>query len=272
MKQQPFVDSMEEHLVRLIDSGIYFGSRGAIAYFKKHYLVCAIQDLKKGNHTLAMQYINVLYSAMSASVKGNFFQKARIPHLVYTANKWADKVRATRLNWYASRESGELQIVRVAQSDWFTKYESGELHILMSLAARSLQILKKIQLLTVAIKIRSKLLFDLENSFKAIKNKAAKESLINVHGKFLELGPRNRTLLMAESLLYELHVDGIYVLEDSPGVKHRIWMYSMHNERSKNRDTAQIVTRLFRSIGKLKEAEAVATRANNPDQMKKSMR
>lgn len=254
MEDSSFVVGLDKHSVALIDNSCYFNDskgEGAIAYFERTYSFDMFESLEAGDPSLVMQYLNILYSAMTFCAKGNFFQKLRIPFLLMKINKATSFVR-----WCIENTENLLT--------------PQQRHILMSINVRKLQILHMFYLQNICWNIRLILLNEFYDDLSYVLRAANEESIDGLHSSPSDLGPCNLVLLMCQALQYEMNVLGISDLPDSPQIKERIWLYASHNEKTHNRTIAQIVARLFRSIGHREDAEKVARRISHKDQMVKA--
>lgn len=249
MKNDSSACTMDNKLVSLIDQGKHFGTSGAITYFKQKYFTDMHGNMAVGDFRLVMMYLNVLYSAMAYASKGNVCMKLRIFWLLLVIGCTVKFVQPVSIRM---------------------KFQSGEHHILLSIAARQLQILKKFRLINICTKMRERILEDFWVSFLLIRELANEESANGTQSSITDLGPSNLSFLMAEGLCYELFTDGILHLPDALRIKDRIWMFAAHHELTKDRDLAQVVARLFRAIRHNDEASNVASRVQNLDQLAKS--
>lgn len=260
-----FASDLDPKVVRLMEDGHYFGRDGALAVFEKLHLHDVREQLEFGRADYALAYLNVIYSAMTnAATSESFSRKARVVFLAMKANSLANQIR---------------HHVRLAD------ITSSYLHVIMSVAARSLQILKKLRLNGFLKGVYTSCEVDMMSAFLVIKGRAEEEMFkektkaiaLNRLWDFTQrvhvfLGPHALMSLMGEGLLHELDREGLYQLKNSLEVRGRIWVYCMEYEYNTDRQRAQTVARLFRSIGEHQKAKEVALRAGIGDQEQKSVK
>lgn len=260
MSFEKFNGNIDAQIERLIDQGKHFGKGGSLAVFRENYLQAAKDDLAYGEVGLAMQYINVMYSAMTAAAKGSTFEKMRrIPIL------------AIRLNWWAQEvllfEEGSTSGLPVQQ-----------LQMLLAVFARTLQVLQKMHLLWLFKEKQEYLNDDIKRILEILQKRAQEAKGLHQDLTGLEtvvdLLPAELSLLMAQATLFELHTDALYTLssDDAQNIRLKVWLNAKHYSGKKNmsRDDAQVAARLFRAIGLYEDAEKVALQANNLDQARKA--
>ncbi len=236
-----------------IDAGRYFGSDGAIAMSTAELDSHRPLLLTETKLHFIMKHVKVLYSALTAQAKGNMFQKMRILSLLLQLNYWANLV------WQFASYRHNL--------------DAGEYHVLMSVWARTLQVLHRLHLSNILTKKRALLHVKMMDAFKMIRMKADAESKNYSLSNNGDISPASRTHLLALSLLYELNQDGLYDFKESTEVctlKENLWWFAVNFSSSNDREMAQLVCQLFRAIGHPKEAEEIALRVGNLDQSNKS--
>lgn len=243
---------LDLQIVRLIDAGQHFGRNGSVATFKRKYIEYVLDDLEVGDHTYIMQYINVLYSAMTSAAKGSLLQKIRVPAFARACIIWADEVMSI---------DGIL-----------LDLDAGGVHVLMSVYVRRLQLLYKMRCANVQKNMHAHCCEKISETFVAIQKKAEKEKhQPHEDGVRSGIGPNKRLLLMAEGLLYNLHQDGMWDLPDHAEIKNRIMLAASYlASNGESRDDMQAAARLYRYVGESEQALEVARRAGNTDQMHKS--
>ena len=236
-----------------IDAGDYFGLDGAIAMSRTELDSNEPLLLTETKLHFIMKHVNVLYSALTAQAKGNMFQKMRILSLLLQVNYWANLV------WQFALYRNDL--------------DAGEYHVLMSVWARTLQVLHRLHLSKILTKKRESLHTKMMDASEMIRMKADAESKSYYPSSNGDISPASRTHLLALSLLYELNQEGLHDFKESTEVwalKQNIWCYAVHHSLSNDREMAQLVCRLFRAIGHQKEAEEIALRVGNIDQANKA--
>lgn len=260
MSSEKFNGGIDAQIESLIDQGKHFGKGGSLAVFRENYFQAAKDDLAYGEVGLAMQYINVMYSAMSAAAKGSTFEKLRrIPLLAIRLNYWAQEVLVF--------EEGRTSGLPVQQ-----------LQMLLAVFARTLQVLQKMHLLWLFKERQEYLNDDIKRILETLQKRAqeAKELHQDLTGfeTVVDPLPAELSLLMAQATLFELHADALYTLssDDAQNIRSKVWLTAKHYSGKKNmsRDDAQVASRLFRSIGLYQDAEKVALQANNFDQARKA--
>ncbi|MBP6948843.1 MAG: hypothetical protein KBC41_03205 [Candidatus Pacebacteria bacterium] len=233
----------------LVSRNCFFTEQGAIATFEKRYGYIAESNMKEGDTLLAIEYVKILYASVEFSEKGNFLQKMRIPYLCYRMYMWTSEIRKEMTFWHK-------------------EYTSEQIIIFVKVYAKILLFLKKTFLLRFFNSYKETLVTMLEDDFDMVKmyaNKENKEGMLHVSLK--DLGDHNLTLLVFESLLYELYKDEIIDLKNSPDISDRLWLYAMHNAKSDNRETLDLCLRFFHITKHYDEEKKILDRFEKEKQL-----
>lgn len=269
MKKFIDVAGADKHLALLITQKKYFGKEGAIECFERKYLTEAFELLAVYNYTLMLQYIVILYSALSYALKGrNFLVKHRIPDLLKNIHKCVTGIKPSPYN----EDGMTLMSDQKYAEELSNIFTPKELQVFLSITAKKLQIQKKLSFLgndsilkDYGITSKESLLNELQTCFMAIEIAANDELRSGISlASPAHPGPANLKLLLAEGLMYGLYRQGIVTLKSPPDIRERVWQYAMSHESSKNPEEIKNVIKLFRFIGDRKRLEEMKERKNVP--------
>ena len=234
----------EKQLNRLLNKGKYWGDSGAVMYFRDTFLPEAMSELKEGNISLAVKYIEVLDRAIISRIKTNFFQKINTLYLLYVIQGLVKKIKDSAESAYSG-------------------YKSEQLLVLLCATVHCVQILEKRKLLNLFFlaSVKTRLAKDIERLSEAIAKKdentrRSSDSLVS-----LIYRPEQRIALEAEGVLFE------FTGKASKGFRERALLYCQKNELVLERDTLRTVCSLYRHLGEYEKALQVARQFGSPDQV-----
>lgn len=241
---------MDQNLLSLVNQGKYFGSDGVLSYFPRTMQDQIKSDLPHGIHDSSIHYMSVLCSVMTSAIGGSMFKRLRVSDLPTHEHKWSlfQSLHVFRL---AIRANLWADDVRSWASYFDIRLDVGDHYTLMLVAARSLQMVKRLRLLSHMTHVTEKLEKDIRRAYQAISKIAEKE---NTKGKSywsFDLGYAEEVQLLAQVLLYALHQEGIYLYKglDFGHVKEYTLRYVIHHEKSPDNEKAIFIRSLLQVMG-----------------------
>ncbi len=223
------VHRADSDVMFLIEQSHYFGETGAITYFTRKYASCMQEEIAHGESHTAMQYLAVLYFALS--------------HVLLCGGVFSFKV--VILFFKITKLLNIIETISIKK-----EHNVHEKQILMASYARILQVLYRSQL---------------DNTFGTFWNKMYERfdqhyvSILQTTGSYNRESP-NIDVLLVDALRYELFAEGLIAIYGAPDISENIWRYAMKNEKTNDIDTAYTVSWLFQVIGYHKDAATVHKR------------
>jgi hypothetical protein len=240
-------EEMKVEIAILMGRKDYFGRNGSIANFKKHFLELTETHLQNGDHTLALQYLRILYNAMEDSFFDGDIFLLRALYLSQKANNLITQIK---------EQVGVMN----------DKVTPIELLFFMFVKSRSLQILKKLNLLRVMKNTELRLEKHVEDLSQIIRDKIENEYARN-HGFYSSLDKPKlddylRIVLTADALLFELYTQKLFhSVHCFVQAEDEMMRFINKNSQSEDYKTLLFVSKLLHSIGNTDNAKYIRYRA-----------